>query len=186
MHVTKNGNRAEEKRQWYLKNRERVLQKQKECNLVHSETISEYQKKYRADNKETIAEIKKNHYQNNKTEINRKNKERDLARRKTDPAYKLRKNCSCTIWQALNGKKKGLSILKFLPYSMEDLRVHLEKQFDKNMNWANYGSYWHIDHIIPQSRLPYTSMYDENFQKCWALSNLRPLEAIENIKKSNK
>lgn len=28
--------------------------------------------------------------------------------------------------------------------------------------------------------LPYTSMEDENFQKCWALSNLRPLSAKQN------
>ena len=29
-------------------------------------------------------------------------------------------------------------------------------------------------------------MEHPNFQKCWALSNLRPLEAFENIRKSNK
>jgi hypothetical protein len=27
---------------------------------------------------------------------------------------------------------------------------------------------------------------DENFQKCWALDNLQPLEAIENLKKGNR
>lgn len=61
-----------------------------------------------------------------------------------------------------------------------------EKQFDSNMNWSNYGKYWHIDHIYPQSLLPYTSMTDENFKKCWALDNLQPLEKIANIKKGNK
>lgn len=28
-------------------------------------------------------------------------------------------------------------------------------------------------------------MDDENFQKCWALENLRPFDSIENIKKGN-
>jgi hypothetical protein len=37
-----------------------------------------------------------------------------------------------------------------------------------------------IDHIVPQSDLPYSSMNDENFQKCWALENLRPLSAKQN------
>ena len=63
------------------------------------------------------------------------------------------------------------------------------------MNWQNKGSYrvktwddndqttwkWQIDHIIPQSDLPYTSMEDDNFKKCWALENLRPLSAKQNI-----
>jgi len=50
------------------------------------------------------------------------------------------------------------------------------------MNWDNHGKYWHIDHIMPQSILPYISMEDDNFKKCWALDNLRPLEAIQNMK----
>jgi hypothetical protein len=40
---------------------------------------------------------------------------------------------------------------------------------------------WNIDHIIPQSDLIYASMEDENFKKCWALSNLRPYSAKQNI-----
>jgi hypothetical protein len=62
------------------------------------------------------------------------------------------------------------------------------------MTWENYGSYsskiwdddnvsiwtWQIDHIIPQSCLPYASMEDDNFNKCWALENLRPLSAKQN------
>lgn len=63
------------------------------------------------------------------------------------------------------------------------------------MNWDNYGSYgpktwndndqstwrWQLDHITPQSDLPYTSIGDENFKKCWALENLRPLSAKQNM-----
>lgn len=29
-------------------------------------------------------------------------------------------------------------------------------------------------------------MEDENFKKCWALNNLRPLKSIDNLKKGNK
>lgn len=75
---------------------------------------------------------------------------------------------------------------------MQELKAHLEKQFEPWMSWDNYGAAstdmktWQIDHIVPQSKLSYTAMTDDNFQKCWALSNLRPLESFENIKKSNK
>lgn len=57
------------------------------------------------------------------------------------------------------------------------------------MNWQNYGKqpgYWCIDHIYPDSKFNYKSVEDEEFQKCWALENLRPLEWMENIKKADK
>jgi len=57
------------------------------------------------------------------------------------------------------------------------------------MNWNNYGrgkGKWTIDHIKPVSKFNYKSVNDEEFQRCWALKNLRPLEYIKNIKKSNK
>jgi hypothetical protein len=63
------------------------------------------------------------------------------------------------------------------------------------MNWDNYGVYrkaiwddndqstwtWQIDHIIPQSKLKYSSVKEDNFKKCWALDNLRPLSSKENF-----
>lgn len=102
--------------------------------------------------------------------------------------YKLRKNVSKLIRFYLFKQlvPKTSSCWKSLGYTPPQLREHLEKQFDSNMTWENYGSYWTIDHIIPQSRLLFQSFDDENFIKCWSLENLRPLEKIENIKKSNK
>lgn len=63
------------------------------------------------------------------------------------------------------------------------------------MNWNNHGQYraeewddndpstwvWQIDHIIPQSDLPYDSMEHPNFKKCWSLDNLRPYSAKKNV-----
>jgi hypothetical protein len=77
---------------------------------------------------------------------------------------------------------------------MQELKEHLEKQFEPWMNWNNYGIYkksqwnndnmttwtWQIDHIIPHSDLSYISMEDENFQRVWSLDNLRPLSAKQN------
>ena len=108
-------------------------------------------------------------------------------RRKTDPVFRIKQNISRSIrYYIKTGSKHGQSVLDKLGYSLQQLKEHLEKQFDQNMNWENYGTYWHIDHIVPHSSFSYTSMDDEEFKKCWSLDNLRPLEAIENIKKSNK
>jgi hypothetical protein len=105
-------------------------------------------------------------------------------RRHQDPLFRLRGNISNAINKALHkgqSDKAGQSIMQFLNYTLSDLKNHLQSQFDGQMNWENYGSYWHVDHIVPQSDLPFSSMLDDNFQQCWALSNLRPLEAQQNI-----
>jgi hypothetical protein len=113
---------------------------------------------------------------------------RNYERRKKDPCWVLKRRVSTAVCIALKNQDstKGGSTFSALPYSPQDLVEHLERQFDDKMNWDNYGDYWHVDHIYPQSLLPYSSLEDENFQKCWALENLQPLEATENMKKSNK
>jgi hypothetical protein len=83
---------------------------------------------------------------------------------------------------------------------MQDLKIYIEAQFEPWMTWDNHGNYdlntwddndqftwvWQIDHIIPQSLLPYTSMEDDNFKKCWALENLRPYSAKQNLLDGNR
>ena len=118
-------------------------------------------------------------------------------RLKNDPAFRLRKDVSRYINLALNSmdsSKLGKSIVDHLDYSFSELKAHIESKFEPWMNWQNWGRYdpktwddnnlatwaWQIDHIIPHSIFHYTSMEDEEFQKCWALTNLRPLSAKQN------
>lgn len=129
----------------------------------------EYLKQYYIKNKDKILEYNKNYSRKFYTE----NKESILK----DVNYYMKLN---------NSSKNGKSMLKYFDYTLDQLKRHIESQFDNKMSWDNYGSYWHIDHIIPQSILPYTSMEDDNFKKCWDLKNLRPLEKIANIKKGNR
>ena len=109
-------------------------------------------------------------------------------RRANDPALNLRRNVSNMINHALyrnGGGKDGESVFQYLPYTMEELKEHLESQFEPGMTWKD-RSEWHIDHIYPHSLLPYDSMDHPNFQKAWALDNLQPLWAKENMSKGNK
>ena len=43
-----------------------------------------------------------------------------------------------------------------------------------------------LDHIKPIILFNFNSPEDKEFQECWALNNLRPLEKMANIKKGNK
>ena len=127
----------------------------------------------------------------NKIKANQREKERC----QTDSCYKLRRRISSAVGKGLKkncGSKHGSSILSKLPYTMQELRQHIESLFEPWMNWQNHGKYnpnrrtWQIDHIKPHSSFHYTDMDCQKFKDCWSLSNLRPLESLANIKKGNK
>jgi hypothetical protein len=169
------------------------LRTNQESKRKHKESA----KRFRENNPEKTLEIAKRHREKNKEKIAEKRKSEKrraynrqyMKKLRSDPLFKMKCNVSRQIVHALKRKqtsKHGEPVLNKLGYSLQQLKEHLEKQFDNNMNWENYGTYWHIDHIIPHSSFSYISMDDEEFKKCWSLENLRPLEAIENIKKSNK
>lgn len=110
----------------------------------------------------------------------------------SDPVKKLKHNVSVAVRDVLKGRKKRLRTFDHLPYSAEELKIHLESQFEAWMSWDNYGgsndskqNTWQIDHIIPQASFNYSSLQDQQFLECWSLSNLRPLEKKENMIKGS-
>ena len=118
-----------------------------------------------------------------------------IADRKRYRRNPLAHNVSRSIQLALkdNGSfKNNASVWKYLSYNAQQLKQYIEQCWESWMNWENYGKCsnnnrtWNLDHIYPHSLLPYDSMEHPNFKKCWALENLRPMEAKENTKKSNK
>lgn len=105
-------------------------------------------------------------------------------RKRVSPEAKKLRNCVSThIRISLKDGKGGRSWERLVGYSITELMAHLEKKFKPGMNWSNQGK-WHIDHIIPVSAFNFTKSEDMDFKRCWALSNLQPLWAIENIKKN--
>ncbi len=113
----------------------------------------------------------------------------------SDPIRKLKRRIGTRIRETLKARRatKNGNIFDYLPYNVDDLKLHLEKLWEPWMNWENYGGRnddprmtWHIDHIVPQIKFNFTSMTDPAFLECWALSNLQPLEKIENCKKHTK
>ena len=90
----------------------------------------------------------------------------------------------CRIWKYLNileisKKNKTFDIVGCSP---EFLKEHLEKQFTEGMDWELLGQHIHIDHIIPLSS---AKTEDELYKLCH-YTNLQPLWAEDNLKKSNK
>lgn len=141
--------------------------------------------------KKYIDNIKK--WQKDNPEKYREYQRKSIASRlKRNPNLKLRCIISASVYSRLKknlSSKNGKATWDFLPYTVEELKIHIEKQFESWMNWNNWGrgkGKWNIDHIKSHSSFNYTSIEDKEFLECWALENLRPLDAIENIKKSNQ
>lgn len=89
------------------------------------------------------------------------------------------------IHRGLGKGKAGRSWREFVPYTLEELMAHLERQFLPGMTWDNRRQ-WHIDHIVPLASFTFTSPDDPEFRAAWALTNVRPLWAKDNIRKSAK
>jgi len=121
-------------------------------------------------------------------EVKARNNRRKRERLRSDPISRLKHNIRSAVHYHIvirQGKEKGGSTFEHLPYTPQELREHIESQFDKHMTWDNYGSYWQLDHIIPQSALIYDSLVHPNYQLCWALNNLQPLESKANASKGS-
>ena len=120
----------------------------------------------------------------------RKYRRKYLRQRRKEARYRIDTRMGSNLSDALRGKrgKKGYRRWEDLVgYTIDDLIRHLEGGFDDKMSWDNYGKWgWHIDHIKPKSWFEYERPEDEEFKRCWALDNLQPLWAKENLRKYNK
>lgn len=187
---------------YYLDHREKSIEGATKRNKLRKENMTEidiqneklYQKQYK---------------QEHKIERSRNHQERWLS----DPKYKITNIISSSIRGALkmnNSSKNGQSYINNVNFTTNDIYNYIENLFSHPnnltpdgkiwMTWNNWGVYnpktwndndpstwtWNIDHIIPISSFKYTSMEDEEFKKCWALENLRPLSSKLNILNGSK
>lgn len=111
---------------------------------------------------------------------------RDAARRRiSTPSGKVHHRLRSQLQYLLKVGKGGKSWQSIVGYSTDNLRLHLERQFLPGMSWENVGE-WHIDHIVPISAFEITGADDPSIRDAWAITNLRPLWAEENINKRDR
>lgn len=182
----------ERHKKYQLENPEKCKESQKKYYEANRKKRNENNKKRQRKNPERCRAYNKEWLKENREKYNEYHRKYSNNKRKINLQFRIKDNVSSRIRQCLKKKlssKNGKSAFDFLPYSMNELKQHLENLFEPWMTWKNWGmgkGNWQIDHKIPESSFSYKSVYDKEFQKCWALENLQPLDAIENIKKGNK
>lgn len=104
-------------------------------------------------------------------------------KRQSDPMFALRFKMRSIIRKAFdrNGYTKRSKSQSILGCTFEELKVHLEVQFQPGMSWEN-RSEWHIDHIIPLA----SAKSEEDVIRLNHYTNLQPLWAEDNLRKSDK
>jgi hypothetical protein len=108
------------------------------------------------------------------------------AKYANDFAFNLQRRMSSAVRRCLrSGAKSGSKWLDLVGYSSDELRTHLERQFLPRMGWHNMPK-WHVDHIIPLVSFTFETPEDPEFKAAWALTNLRPIWAAENLRKNAK
>jgi hypothetical protein len=136
------------------------------------EHLREYHTKWREENREDLNEYKRVY---------------EKTKKDSDPSYRLACYTRTAVYTCLKERDvtKYKSTFDLLPYSLEELILHLESQFKEGMIWDNYGE-WHVDHIKPMASFNIQSPEDKSFQECWSLDNLQPLWGVENLSKGSR
>lgn len=152
------------------------MKKNKQYRLVNAEKINIQRKEYR--NRENVKEHTK---QKNKEYLPIK-KEKIKEKRRTDLNFQISEIIRSKVHKILKGKTTSYQNL--IGCDIEYLKKWIEFRFDEKMSWVNFGKYWHIDHILPINKFNLLNITEQ--QICFHWTNLQPLNATENIKKSDK
>lgn len=157
----------------FSKHKNGLYGRNSECKTCQSQR----EKKYKDTRREYIKKYNKMWNKNNKDHILEYNKKYVTQRYKKDPVYKFKAYTRSHINLRLKNflkTKKGRT-LDYLGCNWDTYINHLEKQFDDNMSWENWGTYWEVDHIIPLSK-----------GGSFHYTNCQPLTVEENRSKNNK
>jgi len=169
----------EHRKEYLLKNKERIKEQKREYNLKNKESIKEYKREHYLNTKEHIKEY------NSRPEVQERRRNRVNNRYNTDINFRLAAICRARTLKALKGLDKSATTIELLGCTPDELRTHLESQFEPWMTWENQGvGGWDIEHI--KACFHFNLAEPEQQRACFNWSNLQPMEHIQNIRKGNK
>jgi len=179
----KNDDRIKEYgRKQYKFNKDKRKQYYKKWKEENLEKTKEYGRKYRTEHPGLSRQWNLENPKRRR-EINRKARKKKILTPKDIINYRMK----VAIRKSLGGNKKNRKWESLVGYTARELKKHLEGQFIDGMTWDRLmmGEI-HIDHKIPKSVFNFSTPEDIDFKRCWALENLQPMWAIENMLKSDK
>lgn len=106
-------------------------------------------------------------------------------RRKRDAQFAMALALRSRVGVALSRQnaQKSNRTLKLVGCTTSELMAYLESKFSPGMSWENRGE-WHIDHIVPLAAFDLSDIDQQH--KAFHFTNLQPLWATDNLRKSSK
>lgn len=168
---TRYRNMTENEKRIFLEN-----QQSKRCSIKMAKYAACYRRKY----PEKIKQSQNNWLARNKDKVI---EYRRKARK--NPKNRAKFNLRDRFKDLMKTVKKGgsTSFSKTIGCTTSQLSIHLESQLSNGMTWDNYGTHWHVDHIIPCASFNHND--PKQVAQCWHWTNLRPLLAKDNLEKSD-
>jgi hypothetical protein len=99
-----------------------------------------------------------------------------------EPLDKFKRVVRSRIISALSCKNKHT--IEYLGCNTEEFYNWMLYNFDDVLTLDNYGSFWHIDHVIPISHFNLENEHEQSIAFNW--KNTMPLSAKENCTKNNR
>lgn len=169
-------------REYRANNPEKIV----EARRLKALSLSEEEKKEKRDYNRAYGEKNREALNEYARAWRRLNPSYESDRCKTDLNFKLMKRLRSRLASALmnaGGAKKAARTFDLLGCPIVWLEAYLEEQFVPGMTWENHGPVWHIDHIRPIASFDLTD--PEQQRICFHWSNLQPLFALDNLRKSD-
>ena len=178
---------AEQKKQAAMGQRKRKAAEKKAARLAERARKKAERAANRQTDKERNAKALAYYYANH--ERNKKRAAAYMRKRYADSdngspfsiSLRLRARVCNAIKQG-GGRKPGRTF-DITGCTVHQLKAWLESKFCARMTWKNYGRAWHIDHVMPCASFDLTK--PDQVRQCFHYTNLRPLWARANIRKSD-
>ena len=186
------------KEDWKIRNKEQYLESERLRKNKKYKTDESYSSKlkkrvnvryHQLTDEQKLQRSRKFRENSNKEELREYYRKYQNRLNKEDVNHRLAGSLRALIRSALkrNATRKSKKTFELIGCSINELKKHLKKQFEKSMSWENYGD-WHIDHIVPIDYFKKNfDLKDVSAQKiAFNYHNLQPMWASENMSKRNK
>lgn len=190
-HAEHRDERLPKRRAHYQANKERLCAEVRAYYVQNAETQRRLALERHYRNHEARLKKMRDYLAANAAELNERRRPKAKAayhaRYGSDLEFTLKHRVRALLRVTLQKGRSGRRMAELLGYTADDLRLHLERQFTRGMTWERFmAGEIHIDHILPVALFGAIAIDSDEFRQCWALSNLRPSWAKDNLSKQDK
>jgi hypothetical protein len=173
---------AKYRKTYYASNKDALLADNKAYRKLNIEAVKAKKKSHYAANRSVVIDHNQAYREANREASRERAANYTRKKAASDPVYAMRLRVCALIGTRLRsgGYSKKSRGHEILGCDWCFFKMHMERQFLPGMEWGNRDK-WHIDHITPMA----TAKTEGDVIALSHFTNLRPMWAVDNIRKSN-